>query len=439
MIRALKKRFIRTAMIAVTVLLILIFGALNLVNAWSARSETKLVLEMLTDMETNGRRPDRPDGQNGPPDWELSEPPENDLQEGERKGFLSKPLTEDDWRAAVYFTVRTLDGAVVETDVSRISSVSDETAVSYGEKALAAGEQTGTIGDFRYASATAKTGETVWVFLENSSRTDAVLRVAVLSGLAALVGWGLMLLLVIFLTKKAIAPIAENMDRQRQFITDAGHELKTPIAIIRANTEAMELISGQNKWSRNISAQVTRLSELTRNLLTLARAEEVPQAGSLSELDFSALTQQTAQTFQEPMALRGITLDAEIEPELRLRCSRDQLSTLLSILFDNAVKYAAEGSTVTLRLTRADKMLRLRMENDCETLPDCPPERLFDRFYRADSARTQKSGGFGIGLSAAQVITVRHRGRLEAEYPADRRIAFTVFLPASDRPAAPNP
>lgn len=431
MIRALKKRFIRTAMIAVTVLLILIFGALNLVNAWSARSETKLVLEMLTDMETNGRRPDRPDGQNGPPEWELSEPPENDLQEGERKGFLSKPLTEDDWRAAVYFTVRTLDGAVVETDVSRISSVSAEAAVSYGEKALAAGEQTGTIGDFRYASATAKTGETVWVFLENSNRTAAVLRVAALSGLAALVGWGLMLLLVIFLTKKAIAPIAENMDRQRQFITDAGHELKTPIAIIRANTEAMEMISGQNKWSRNISAQVTRLSELTRNLLTLARAEEVPQAGSLSELDFSALTQQTAKTFQEPMALRGITLDAEIEPDLRLRGSRDQLSTLLSILFDNAVKYAAEGSTVTLRLTRADKMLRLRMENDCETLPDCPPERLFDRFYRADSARTQKSGGFGIGLSAAQVITVRHRGRLEAEYPADRRIAFTVFLPAS--------
>ncbi|MBQ9373271.1 MAG: sensor histidine kinase, partial [Oscillospiraceae bacterium] len=400
MIRALKKRFIRTAMIAVTVLLILIFGALNLVNAWSAGSETKLVLEMLTDMETNGRRPDRPDGQNGPPEWELSEPPENDLQEGERKGFLSKPLTEDDWRAAVYFTVRTLDGAVVETDVSRISSVSAETAVSYGEKALAAGEQTGTIGDFRYASATAKTGETVWVFLENSSRTAAVLRVAALSGLAALVGWGLMLLLVIFLTKKAIAPIAENMDRQRQFITDAGHELKTPIAIIRANTEAMEMISGQNKWSRNISAQVTRLSELTRNLLTLARAEEVPQAGSLSELDFSALTQQTAQTFQEPMALRGITLDAEIEPDLRLRGSRDQLSTLLSILFDNAVKYAAEGSAVTLRLTRADKMLRLRMENDCESLPDCPPERLFDRFYRADSARTQKSGGFGIGLSA---------------------------------------
>jgi signal transduction histidine kinase len=127
------------------------------------------------------------------------------------------------------------------------------------------------------------------------------------------------------------------------------------------------------------------------------------------------------------LAAAGV-IQFNIVIELTVRGSEAQLSSLCSILLDNAVKYGSPGSTVELRLKAGDRSCALRLENRCDSLPDCPPERLFDRFYRADEARSQK-GGFGIGLSAAQVITRQHRGRLEAEYPAGDRIAFTVTLP----------
>jgi len=458
MIRTLKRRFIVAAMIAVTVLLVALLGAVNAVNAWTTSQETGRLLENLVQMEAQGRpgfregegppafpegewpplkpeedEDDDPDDADDPDDEDSLEPSEawedRDWDEGPRRGFMMDALTEDDRLSAVYFTVRVGSDGTAAADVSRISSVTEAEAAALAERARAAGKTEGRLESFRYASAVNREGETVWVFLENSSRRNAVLRVAALSALAGVGGWLLMLGLVVLLAKRTIAPIAENMERQRQFVTDAGHELKTPLAIIQANTEAMELIAGENKWSRNIKAQTQRLTELTRNLLTLARAEELPAQGSFAPLDLSALVEKTAQMFQTPMERKQLRLEAELEPGISVRGSETQLGNLCSILLDNAVKYATPGSALKLRLKAGEKTCTLRLENRCERLPDCPPDRLFDRFYRGDAARTQSSGGFGIGLSAAQVITLQHRGRLEAEYPAEDRIAFTVTLP----------
>jgi hypothetical protein len=434
MIRTLKRKFIAAAMIAVTVLLVALLGAVNVVNAWSTGRETDRLLEDLVQMENDappefpeGEQPSFPEGEEPPEKPEGEGPFRRD--EGPRGGFMSEPLTENDRLSAVYFVVRLRDGAVVATDVGRISEVTEEEAAAYGAAVYEEGSQEGRIDSYRYASARNSAGETVYVFLENSTRRNAVLRVAALSALAGLGGWLLMLGLVVLLAKRTIAPIAENMERQRQFVTDAGHELKTPLAIIQANTEAMELIAGENKWSRNIKAQTARLTELTRNLLTLARAEEVPTQGSFAPVDLSALAEKTAQMFQTSMERRGLRLNAELDPGVSVPGIESQLANLCSILFDNAVKYASEGSVLELRLKLREKSCSLRLENACDALPDCPPERLFDRFYRADAARTQTNGGFGIGLSAARVIALQHRARLEAEYPAENRVAFIVTLP----------
>ncbi len=438
MIKTLKRKFIISAMIAVTILLVLLLGAVNVVNAWSTSQDTRNLLDNLVQMEISGRpelpegeTPTFPDGEEppAPPDGENREredPP--DKREGRGRGFMPEDLTDNDRLSAVYFTVRSRDGVVTKCDVSRISSVSEEEAAEIGASVLSEGKTEGCGDSFRFASGSAPTGESVCVFLENSSRTNAVLRVLALSALAGLGGWLLMLGVVVLLSNRTIAPIAENMERQRRFVTDAGHELKTPLAIIQANTEAMELISGENKWSRNIKAQTARLTELTRNLLTLARAEELPAQGSFTAVDLSALAEKTAQMFQTSMERKELTLNAQLSPKVTVRGSEDQLASLFSILLDNAVKYGVQGSVLRMNLKAADKTCTLRLENNCDKLPDCPPERLFDRFYRADEARSQK-GGFGIGLSAAQVIALQHRGRLEAEYPAEDRIAFTVTLP----------
>lgn len=439
MIRTLKRKFIAAAMVAVTVLLVLLLGAVNAVNAWTSAQEAERLLENLVQLEAQGR-PELPGGQT-PPELPENQPPAlpgeqepgpGGPQDSPRRGFMLGTLTENDRMAAVYFTLRVQDGAVLTADLGRISELSEAEAAALAAPVLAAGSKAGRAGSFRYASAPGPNGETVYVFLENSSRRMAVLRVAALSALAGLGGWLLMLGLVSLLAKRTIAPIAENMERQRRFVTDAGHELKTPLAIIQANTEAMELIAGENKWSRNIKAQTQRLTELTANLLTLARAQELPAPGSLAPVDLKALAEKSAAMFRIPMEQRGLRLEADLEPAA-VRGDESQLAGLLSILLDNAVKYAAPGSQLRLALRAGEKSCVLRLENDCAQLPDCPPERLFDRFYRADAARTQAgetgSGGFGIGLSAAQVIVQRHRGRIEAAYPGPQRIAFTVTLP----------
>ena len=435
MIRTLKRKFIRSAMIAVTVLLVVLLGAVNVVNAWTTARDTERLLEELVQMEVQGR-PERPPGESFPTGEEPPGPPEGEDRpqwEERPRGFLGTVFTDNDRMAAVYVAVRVKDGAVTNADVSRISDLSEAEAAALAAEVIARGETAGREGSFRFASAADRDGERVYVFLENSARRNAVLRVAILSALAGLGGWLLMLGLVILLAKRTIAPVAENMDRQRQFVTDAGHELKTPLAIIQANTEAMELIVGENKWSRNIKAQAARLTELTQNLLTLARAEEAPAAGSFVPVDLTGLTEKSVQMFQTSLEQKKLRLEAELDPGVTVPGSEAQLGNLCSILFDNAVKYAVQGSALKLSLKNGEKTCTLRLENRCDKLPDCPPERLFDRFYRGDSARTQSGGGFGIGLSAAQVITLRHRGRLEAEYPAEDRIAFTVTLPAAAR------
>ncbi len=470
MIRTLQRKFIVTAMIAVTVLLLVLLGAVNAVNAWTSRQETRRLLDSLVQMHTGDPRlqredqlfrpqlpqqdpaatgstveaeapeqTDDPDDFDDFDDWDDWEdaplwedggqlPPQ---QFGDRPGgFLSAPLTEDDRLAAVYFTADRAPDGTLTVDLSRISSVTQTEAETLAAQAAQSGGSQGSTGSFRYSSGLRRDGSRVYVFLENSTRRTAVLRVVALSVLAGLVGWGLMLLLVVLLSKRAIAPIAANMERQRQFVTDAGHELKTPLAIIQANTEAMELIQGENKWTRNIKAQVQRLTELTRNLLTLARAEEPAPPGEDAPLDFSDLVGKTAGMFREPMELRGLALDQRVEPGLTVRGSTQQLTSLCSILLDNAVKYALPDSRVELELLAQDRQAVLRLENRCSALPDCPPDRLFDRFYRADAARTQgRQGGFGIGLSAARVIAQQHRGSLRAEYPAPDRIAFVLSLP----------
>lgn len=433
MIASLKRKFIVSAMIAVTVLLLALLGVVNAGNAWVNSRETARLLENLIQME--GLRPPAfPDGAAPPsPPWgeAPSKKPAGTWEEG--RGFMMDTPMDNDRLAAVYFTARVVDGTVVHTDVSHISSVSDEEAVAYTVSVLNEGKTAGFWGSFRYASGHTLGGETIYVFLENSNRRNAVIRVAVLSVLAGLGGWLLMLGLVVLLARRTIAPIAENMARQRQFVTDAGHEFKTPLAIIQANTEAMELIAGENKWSRNIKAQTARLTELTQDLLTLARTEEVTSEGGFAPLDLSALAEKTAQMFQTPMEQKGLRLEAVLSPGVTVPGSEPQLGSLLSILFDNAVKYAARDTALRLTLKQDEKTCALRLENACEQLPDCPPDRLFDRFYRGDAARTQNSGGFGIGLSAARAIALQHRGRLEAEYPTKDRIALTVSLPLAGK------
>ena len=413
MIRTLRRKFTVTAMIAVTVLLAALLGGINAVNAVTNAREVRQQLDQLC-AETAGF--DR--------DFERDiRPPDFDRGGGGRGLLGPMPAMEALLGARYYRVWADSEGAVTAVDSSHIEYGSEEEAAALF--AAAAGKSEGGTGAFRFRTVTLSDGGSMSVFLYTAEKRTAVLRVALLSGLGGLAGWLLMLLFVSFLSKKAIQPLAENMEKQKRFVTDAGHELKTPLAIILANTEALELRQGESKYSKNIREQVQRLSGLTQNLLTLARADESQELTSAEDLDLSALVAEGAAPFREPAELRGLRLSEDIRPGLTAHGSRQQLSQAVSILLDNAVKYCAEGGEIRVELFKEGKPV-LRVSNTV-TDTSVPAERLFDRFYRADQSRSRASGGYGIGLSAARAIAEAHKGSLTAAYEGGR-IVFTLKL-----------
>ena len=413
MIRVLQKKFVFTAMIAVSILILILLGTINVVNIIMVRNETNQTLSMISEADGNFDHIQPPPSSVPPFDFRI-EPKD------ERDKFLSSN----------FFVVRLNgNGQIIFTDVSRTSSVDEASAEELALRVLDEGTRTGKVGKYRYQISNSHMGdETVIVFLDNSEEILSYARVLFLSGGIGIICWILMLCMVMFLSKKAIRPIAENIERQKQFVTNAGHEIKTPLAIILANTEAMELYNGENKWSKNIREQTVRLNGLMKNLLLLAKMDEGAAEIIKSEISLSELVSENVRAFAEPLNLRSITLQIEIQPKVIIKANKEQMSQLISILLDNASKYTNDSGTVIVSLQQSDKRIKLLIKNSCGKLPDTPPDKLFDRFYRDDKARTQKTGGYGIGLSVARSIAEANKGSITAAYENPNFVSFTVRL-----------
>ena len=410
MIKTLQKKFIVTAMLAFTLLMLFLLGTINIINARSSSNQNKQLLQLLTENEAYSSMAD----------WFFNM----------RPGFLQPPINEDAAMSSVYFTVKCdLNGTITRLNLTHIASVDKDEAINLAAQAMKKQVATGKVGRFLFNRfyTSDLSNETI-IFLDTSDEIYSVIRVLILSLILGIFCWGLMFILVVLLSKKAIRPIAENMERQKQFITDAGHEIKTPIAIISANTEAMELILGENKYSKNIKQQADRLTGLTQNLLTLAKLGEKGQSNRKEDVDFCSLLNETADMFSENAKQKNLYVSRNIDENVHIYAEKEHISRLVSILLDNAVKYSNEGGFIEICLKKDDKSVFLGIRNSCEQLPDCPEEKLFDRFYRADKARTQKSGGYGIGLSAAKAIAEVYSGDITAGYEGENVISFTVKM-----------
>ena len=219
------------------------------------------------------------------------------------------------------------------------------------------------------------------------------------------------------------------MEQQRQFVTDAGHEIKTPLAIIMANTEAMELYNGSNKWTENIKGQTKRLSGLMQDLLSLAKLDENRDSLVFEDVDMSQTMETEIQQFEEPGALKGVKIDKNIEDGVKVRANREYITRLMSILMDNAVKYALSDTDIGVTLKKESGKMVLQVKNKCDNLKEEDVSRLFDRFYMTDSARTQKNGGYGIGLSAAKAIADIHKGSINARLENGDTAVFEFKMP----------
>ncbi len=233
-------------------------------------------------------------------------------------------------------------------------------------------------------------------------------------------------LAAVFLAKKIVAPLEESYQKQRQFISDAGHELKTPVAVVSASTELLEREIGTNQWLSNIQYENQRMSVLIKQLLELARTENVkPQ---LEHLDFSRLVAGEMLPFESVAYERGLQLESDIAQNLYVEGNSSQLRQLVSILLDNAIEHSENRNVVRLTLHTEHNFASLFVINDGKEIPAEMQKQIFERFYRADKARSMDNGHFGLGLAIAKSIVVSHHGKINVSC-YDGKVKFTVLLP----------
>lgn len=406
----LSRRFIFVSMSAVTILLVVIVGVINIVSFVYSQKQTSMMMELLC----SAAKPD------------ISDKPHIEKKEH----FFVFPPNDDTAMSARFFVAVLNDlGEVIHCELGRISSVTEDEAEKMAFDVYLSRKESGRIGRFAYNVTQNAEGKQSIFFLDVSAQQRQHFMVASVSLGTGVLCWLMTLAIVIVMSGRAIRPIADNIEKQKQFVTNAGHEIKTPLAIIISNTDAMELYNGENKWSKNIRAQAERLSELMKNLLLLARTDECGNIPAAQPICISDMAGELVHQFTEPAKSKHIRLNMQAENRLYANANKEYAYIIYNSLFDNAVKYSIEGEAIDINIKKVGQNVEFEISNICALLPDCDAEKLFDRFYRADTARTQSKGGCGIGLSAARAAARMYGGDVIARYEKNNRIVFIASLP----------
>lgn len=406
MIKTLRKRFIRIAVLAVTAVLLMLCLIVNIANYASVDRDLIRMLQMISGNQ--GTVPQMPQG----------------VKPDGKQGGGFTPETPFSTR---YFVLRYDDeGVLVNADLGSIAAVTTDDTTAYLQVATKHGVGYGWSNGYRYYVVKNGENRNMAIFLDAHRDLQTVKTTAWLSLAAMLFCVACVYLVVTLLSRRAIDPVVKASKKQKQFITDASHELKTPITVIATSLKVLEMETGENKWIDKSLAQTEKLRDLVNSLVSLSRMDEEQSPLKMCDFSLSDAVSETVGSFADFAAANGHMLTAEIAPEILYHGDEYAIRQMVSILLDNAVKYASDGSPIRLTLEKGKKGPVLRTVNCCEGLTQQQADKLFDRFYRVDQSRT--TGGFGIGLSMARSIAEGHKGSIKATYREENKIEFTVSL-----------
>ena len=281
------------------------------------------------------------------------------------------------------------------------------------------------ISNYRYKLSNEGEGSVV-VFVDGSVNRSAVAQFLIISAIVLILTSLIILLLIIVLSKRVMKPVAESYDKQKQFITDANHELKTPLTLILANLDIAESELGENEWLEDIRSEGMRMTELVNQLVALTRMDEENQCVAHGKIALSELVLDTVSEFKSLAESHGKSITLDVDSDITTDGDEIMIRRLVGILMDNAVKYCDENGEICVKLRKRRNVV-LTVENTHRNVSDVELDRLFDRFYRSDKARAY-SGGYGIGLSIAKAIVQAHKGDIAAYKKDDAHIGFKVTL-----------
>lgn len=438
-VTALRRKFIIVALAATFSALLIIFAIINLTNHVLATERVDSVITVLH--EHDGTFPEN---------WKKQDP-------RYKKGtFQATSETPFETR---YF-VASFDGNrdVTSVDASHIAQLDEAEVRATADDILGSKSGSGYYERYRYRIFTEDDGSGMIIVVDcfqQLQSADVLLIIsAVVMGATVIV----MLLLIVPLSRRFVDPYVRNLERQKRFVTDASHELKTPIAIIAANTDLIEATEGASAWTKSTRAQTARLTKLTGDLIELARTDEPIEPSQRTDVNLAAIVVHEVEDFvplaeasEKKLICQAATLDGHIAqtgtetgtalPKDRADTEGDasgvrifvdgspeELDRLVSVLVENAVKYCDGGGSIHVELTEHKRDVVLVVSNPCASLSAQDTHRLFDRFYRADASRSRSTGGYGIGLSIARGIVARHEGTIRARKLGDD-LEIRVVLP----------
>ncbi|MBE6908627.1 MAG: GHKL domain-containing protein [Ruminococcaceae bacterium] len=410
MLKRLRWKFTLSAMLAVLIVLAALVAGINLVYRRITFDGVDRMLAVIAD---NGGQmplyvPNAPGGGKGP--W----------------GFQMTPETPFETR---FFVVWENDGGeIYQKQLDYIAAVTGEDADSFYERASATGKDAGLIGPYRFRRTAGENGD-LFVFLDCSRQLRSMQNLLLVSSLvtfAALLG---MFALVWLLSGKAIEPTVQGIERQKRFITDASHEIKTPLTVIRSYADVMCMEDEENEWARGIQKESERLSHLVSNLVLLSRWDEEAPITEKREFDLSRALWDTLTPYQNLAEAKGRELRADVADGLRVTGDESAVQTAFATLLENAVQYSLPDSSIEFTARREKRHAVARLSNRCALSEGFDPNRLFDRFYRSDHSRSRDTGGSGIGLSLAKAIIEAHGGEIGARMQGADTIVFDVRLP----------
>lgn len=461
MIKSLRRKFIAISMASMGAVLAVIIIIINVSNYMSMLStaERRMSMAEMIAAEGSSNSAFAPDKLGGtPPDL-----PDN-ADFGSRDHMQNRIDTESKFDTR-FFTV-TLDDSLAVTDVNvkNIASVDETGAGTLAGKIVLKQADTGVYSGFYYKKTTDDSKNHYIICLDISREYSSYLSTLLTTVLVSLAGAAAVFVLILIFSKRVMKPVAESYEKQKRFITDASHEIKTPLAIIGANAEVLELESGENQWITSINHQIKRLTSLTEKLVFLSKMDEEGARSSMDKtaFDISDAIAETADSFDAVAEARGYVYEKNIEPGLTYYGDAERVRQAASLLLDNAMKYASEGGTIRVSLTGGKKKTAktllaepkqkaddgkknahrakkgygkteystctLCVYNTADNLTPGSQDILFERFYRADKSRNSKTGGHGIGLSVVRAIAEAHGGTASANSKDGNSIEFIIKL-----------
>ena len=403
MINRLRRNFITAAMLSLLLVFLVIVSAVNLLNYHDMTAAADEVLVMLA--ENGGLFPE----------WK-SEKLQTLLEKFPEALFTCR-----------YFSVRMADGTtVLSTNTEKISAVDETGAAEYARSVR--DREKGFCQNFRFLR-WEEGEETLFIFLDRGRELESFRSLLVSSILVALLGLLSVFALLFVLLKRMIKPVSESYEKQRRFITDAGHEIKTPLTIISADADVLDMEYGESEWLRDIQLQIERLTTLTNDLIYLSKMEEHKNQLQVREFSLSAMTNKLVRSFQALARTQEKSFTSSIQPGIVLRGDEKMIAHAVSNLLDNALKYSEPEGIISLKLEKRGRSVFLEVYNTTPAISEENLKNLFDRFYRADPSRNSQTGGHGIGLSIVQAVVLAHKGEVKASSQDGQSLVVSIVLP----------